>query len=77
MESRFGDKVQILEGSLGQFDVLANDTLLFSKHETGRFPNPNEVEDRLSILKRGEDLPPMPQADRRWFVSRLLSRLTG
>jgi predicted Rdx family selenoprotein len=77
LESRFGEKVQILEGSRGQFDVLADDQLLFSKHEIGRFPNQNEVEDRLSMLKKGEELPPLPQANRRWFVSRLMSRLTG
>ncbi len=77
MESRFGEKVEIAEGGLGQFDVLADTTLLFSKHDAGRFPNSGEVEERAALLKNGEDLPPVPQAERKWFVSRLISRLTG
>ncbi len=77
IESRFGQKVEIGEGSRGQFDVLADGQLLFSKKDAGRFPQPNEVEERFALLKDGKELPPVPQAERTWFVSRLLSRLTG
>jgi hypothetical protein len=77
LESRFGEKVEIAEGSRGQFDVLADNTPLFSKHDAGRFPNPGEVEERAALLKNGEELPPVPPGERKWFVSRLLSRLTG
>ncbi len=77
IESRFGQKVEIAEGSRGQFDVLADGQLLFSKKDAGRFPQPNEVEERFALLKDGKELPPAPQAERTWFVSRLLSRLTG
>jgi predicted Rdx family selenoprotein len=77
LESRFGEKVEIAEGRLGQFDVMADDHLLFSKHDAGRFPEPGEVEERFSIVKKGEQLPPLAQAERKWFVSRLLSRLTS
>ena len=77
LDSRFGENVDIIEGSRGQFDVLEGDTLLFSKKEAGRFPNSGEVEERVALLKRGEQLPPLPHAERQWFVSRLISRLTG
>jgi predicted Rdx family selenoprotein len=70
-------KVEIAEGSRGQFDVLVDDQLLFSKKDVGRFPQPDEVEERFSLLKDGKELPPIAQADRRWFVSRLISRLTN
>jgi len=76
LQSRFGETVTITEGSRGQFDVLSGDTLLFSKKDFGRFPNSGEVEERLSLLKKGEPLAP-PQPRQQWFVSRLLSRLTG
>jgi selT/selW/selH-like putative selenoprotein len=34
-------------GKPGQFDVEADGALVFSKHATGRFPEPFEVIDRL------------------------------
>jgi predicted Rdx family selenoprotein len=77
LQSRFGEKAETIEGSRGQFDVLDGDTLLFSKKEAGRFPNSGEVEERVSLLKRGEQLPPLAHTERQWFVSRLISRLTG
>jgi selT/selW/selH-like putative selenoprotein len=77
LESRWDEKVAIAEGSRGQFDVMADDVLLFSKKETGRFPQTGEVEERYSLLKDGKELPPIPQAERKWFVSRLISRLTN
>jgi hypothetical protein len=33
----------IEEGGNGQFDVLADDELLFSKQDTGRFPEHAEI----------------------------------
>jgi selT/selW/selH-like putative selenoprotein len=77
IESRFGEKVEIKPGSRGQFDVIVGDQLIFSKHDTGRFPEPDEVEQRFSLLKEGKDLPPAQPAERGWFVSKLLSKLTG
>jgi predicted Rdx family selenoprotein len=77
LESRGGEKVAIAEGSRGQFDVMADGVLLFSKAEAGRFPQPGEVEERFSLLQEGKELPPIPQAERTWFVSRLLSRFTN
>jgi len=39
---------QLIEGSRGIFDVKADGKMVFSKYETGRFPNPGEVSALLS-----------------------------
>jgi selT/selW/selH-like putative selenoprotein len=38
-------------GTRGQFDVLLDGELVFSKHESGRFPEDGEV---LGLLRRSE-----------------------
>ncbi|MCY4130442.1 MAG: Rdx family protein [Gammaproteobacteria bacterium] len=38
-ESELGATTELLEGSGGIFDVRLDDRLVFSKHETGDFPN--------------------------------------
>jgi selT/selW/selH-like putative selenoprotein len=43
-----GIPAQDLPGGKGQFDVLRDGELVFSKHETGRFPEPDEI---LSALQ--------------------------
>jgi hypothetical protein len=35
--------VELRVGKIGQFDVVAGDALVFSKHQTGRFPEDDEV----------------------------------
>jgi predicted Rdx family selenoprotein len=37
-----------IPGGKGQFDVLREGELVFSKHDTGRFPEPGEI---LSALQ--------------------------
>ncbi|HBL29758.1 MAG TPA: hypothetical protein DD490_23225 [Acidobacteria bacterium] len=44
IETRFGIKPQLLKGSGGVFEVTVGGELIFSKKQTGRFPNPGEVE---------------------------------
>jgi selT/selW/selH-like putative selenoprotein len=78
LHSRFGEEVEVTPGSLGQFDVLAGDHLIFSKKEVGRFPEPDEVEQRFALLKEGKELPPIESGGGRgWFVGRLVSKLRG
>jgi selT/selW/selH-like putative selenoprotein len=36
-----------VKGSGGIFEVVLDGTTLFSKHDTGRFPEPGEVLDRI------------------------------
>jgi len=38
-----GISAEANEGGNGQFDVLRDGDLVFSKHETGRFPEDGEV----------------------------------
>ena len=37
----------LLPGDKGIFDVKVNETLIYSKHTTGRFPEPGEVRAEL------------------------------
>ena len=37
----------LLPGDKGIFDVKVNGTLIYSKHATGRFPEPGEVRSEL------------------------------
>jgi len=44
LNSRFGEKVKVTPGKSGQFDVIVDGTIIFSKGEVGRFPVDDEVE---------------------------------
>jgi selenoprotein W-related protein len=37
----------LIEGSNGIFDVVVDDEMIFSKYESGRFPEDEEVVDKL------------------------------
>jgi selenoprotein W-related protein len=43
-----GVETKLIEGSGGVFDVKADGKLVFSKHETGRFPEDAEILDMLA-----------------------------
>jgi predicted Rdx family selenoprotein len=38
---------ELLRGGAGVFDVVRDGQLLFSKHQAGRFPDPDEILDLL------------------------------
>lgn len=38
-----GADARLVKGSDGIFDVVADGKKVFSKHETGRFPEPDEI----------------------------------
>ena len=38
-----GVEPELIQGGGGVFDVVADGKLVFSKHEAGRFPDPDEV----------------------------------
>ena len=49
IKSEFADaNVEIVEGSGGVFEVTVDGKLIFSKKETDRFPEENEVYDLIS-----------------------------
>ena len=43
-----GHEASIEEGGKGQFDVLADGKLIFSKQSEGRFPEHSEIRELLS-----------------------------
>jgi len=47
LKEEFGADVELLEGSAGVFDVVADGELVFSKHAAGRFPQEQEIVDHL------------------------------
>jgi predicted Rdx family selenoprotein len=51
LKSRFGENVEIKAGKTGQFDVITDGKLLFSKAERGRFPADGEVEEALASMR--------------------------
>lgn len=50
IKSRLGETAELIKGRNGVFEVTADGTLVYSKKETGRFPEPGEVELALTEL---------------------------
>jgi len=44
LEARGHRPVEVEPGKSGQFDVLADDKLVYSRYETGRFPSEADLE---------------------------------
>lgn len=42
-QQRPGVEVKLIRGSGGQFEVVLDGTLIYSKKQVGRFPEPGEV----------------------------------
>ena len=75
MKSTFGEKADIAAGKLGQFDVIVNGRLIFSKSSTGRFPVDGEVEEIFAALKEGREPAPVEEKRPTGFVNRVLGKL--
>jgi len=50
LQEELGAETELIRGAGGVFDVVADGELVFSKHETGRFPEHEEV---LGALRDG------------------------
>ena len=50
MKAQLGVEVELIEGDKGIFDVVADNQLIFSKHSEGRFPDEQEIVDKLKQL---------------------------
>lgn len=48
IQRKFGIKSELVRGRGGVFDVTVDNELIYSKKETGRFPMPGEVEEKLA-----------------------------
>jgi selenoprotein W-related protein len=53
IRERFDVETEFIEGGGGIFDVRLNGNLVFSKHETGRFPEHEEVLDAIQNKTAG------------------------
>jgi len=47
LKDRFGAEVELIEGEKGVFDVVADGDLIYSRHTTGRFPEEQEIIQKL------------------------------
>jgi selT/selW/selH-like putative selenoprotein len=43
LKAELGLEAELIEGERGIFDVVADGELIFSKHETGRVPDEDEI----------------------------------
>jgi selT/selW/selH-like putative selenoprotein len=48
LRERIGVEAAVISGLKGQFDIVADDVLVFSKQREGRFPEPDEIVAALS-----------------------------
>ena len=75
MNSTFGEQADITAGKSGQFDVIVNGRLVFSKSSAGRFPVDGEVEEIFAALKDGREPTPVEEKKPAGFVNRVLGKL--
>ncbi|UCH43829.1 MAG: Rdx family protein [Dehalococcoidales bacterium] len=47
MQKAFEVKANLVPGGGGIFDVIVDDVKVYSKHDTGRFPEPGEVVSKI------------------------------
>ncbi len=47
IKSKYGIDSKLISSGGGVFEVMLNNSLIFSKKELGRFPNENEIENIL------------------------------
>jgi selT/selW/selH-like putative selenoprotein len=48
LRKEFGVDAKLIAGSNGIFDVIVDEKLVYSKSETGRFPEPGEVAKKIN-----------------------------
>lgn len=53
IKNAFDVTSQMIEGRGGVFDVIVDGKKVYSKHETGRFPEDNEVIKAIEVLRKG------------------------
>ncbi|MCA9244906.1 MAG: Rdx family protein [Phycisphaerales bacterium] len=51
IESEYGVTPELISGRGGVFDVKCDDKMVYSKHDTGRFPEHSEVIEALKALR--------------------------
>ena len=51
IKRKFGVEAELIKSSGGVFEVALNNSLIFSKKELNRFPEPLEVEENLDLYE--------------------------
>lgn len=51
IQDQFGVEPEMIRGSGGVFDVKVDGKLIYSKHETGRFPEHQEVLQQIESMR--------------------------
>jgi hypothetical protein len=74
LSSIFGEKAEITAGKSGQFDVIVDGRLIFSKSSTGRFPVDGEVEEIFAALKEGREPAAVEEKKPAGLVGRVLGK---
>jgi len=57
LKDTFGIESELIEGKNGIFDVVADGTMVFSKHAMGRFPHHDEVVTALRAQSASSSTP--------------------
>ncbi|WDP93405.1 MAG: hypothetical protein HUN04_24965 [Desulfobacter sp.] len=53
IKNETGITPELVPGSGGVYDIIAGETLVYSKKNTGKFPENNEIVDKIKSLKEG------------------------
>ena len=56
IDKEFGLKANLIAGDVGSFDVYINESLIFSKFEDDRFPEPGEIVQKINEYKNNNQL---------------------
>jgi predicted Rdx family selenoprotein len=69
----------LTRGTSGQFDVIADGRIVFSKKQAGRFPLEGEVEGRIEKLLAGGDVDSelSESAAGKGVLGKIISKLRG
>jgi len=54
LRTNFGVEAELIEGRGGVFEVVADGKTIFSKKNTGRFPDDNEVSELLRATAKAK-----------------------
>ncbi len=49
MDDRFATSTQLIEGGGGVFDVHVDGVLVYSKHQTGEFPDEDSLVSQIAV----------------------------
>jgi selT/selW/selH-like putative selenoprotein len=51
IKKKYGADAELVKGDKGIFDVYVDGKLVFSRHQEGRFPEPQDIFDRVGAAR--------------------------